>query len=37
MTGYVSKEFKNLNIIVSENIVSSLTDKKTLRHGFRSF
>ena len=28
MKGYISKEFKNLNILVSENIMSSLTDKK---------
>jgi hypothetical protein len=28
MNGYISKEFKNLNIMVSENIVSSLTDNK---------
>jgi hypothetical protein len=28
MNGYISKEFNNLNIIVSENIVPSLTDGK---------
>jgi hypothetical protein len=28
MNGYISKKFKNLNVLVGENIMSSLTDKK---------
>lgn len=37
MPGYVSKGFKNLNIIVSENIVSSLTNKKNFATWFQVF